>query len=77
MVPVVAPTLQRLEAELDAALREHHETIVKQLARILVAMAVEEHHGDKHRAGGTPKLCAACGERLAAPAKNDLLLLPR
>jgi hypothetical protein len=67
---VVAPTLAKLEAELDAALREHHDSIVRQLARILVGMAVEEHHGSADCDADTPKLCAACGTRLAAPART-------
>jgi hypothetical protein len=66
----VAPALAKLEAELDAALREHHDAIVSRLARILVGMAVEEHHGAARRDAGTPKLCAACGTRLAAPART-------
>jgi hypothetical protein len=70
LVSVVAPTLAKLEAELDAALREHHDSILRQLARILVAMAVEEHHGDARRAADKPRLCAACGSRLAAPQRS-------
>jgi hypothetical protein len=67
---VVAPTLAKLEAELDAALREHHDSIVRQLARILVGMAVDEYRGDVHHDDGAPKLCAACGTRLAASRRT-------
>ena len=67
---VVAPTLAKLEAELDAALHEHNDEIVRAVARILIAMAVEEHHGEAQRDADTPRLCAACGTRLAAPRRT-------
>jgi len=69
---VVPQALARLEAQLGAALCEHHDDIVHQLARILVGLAVEEHQGRISRNGHPvgPKLCAhGCG-RLAAPART-------
>ncbi|TML26002.1 MAG: hypothetical protein E6G26_12805 [Actinobacteria bacterium] len=71
MPEVAVSALAKLEAELAAALTEHHDEIVRAVARILIAMAVEEHHG---RNGNVPpagpKLCSSCGKRLAAPARS-------
>jgi hypothetical protein len=64
----VAPTLAKLEAELAAALEEHHDAIVARLARILVEMAVQEHYGNELASG--PKLCASCRVTLAAPQRT-------
>jgi hypothetical protein len=68
---VVTPALARLEAEIAAVLDERRDEIVGQLARILVAMAVEARHGERSRNGRPlgPKRCTVCGG-LAAPART-------
>jgi hypothetical protein len=66
-----ASELQRLEAELGRYLDEQRDVIVGRLARILVGMAVEAHHGSRSRNGrpGGPKRCSIC-DGLAAPART-------
>jgi hypothetical protein len=70
-VSVTVPELARLENVLGTALDEHRDTIITQLARILVAMAVEEHHGTSNGNGrpAGPKRCTICGG-LAAPQRT-------
>jgi hypothetical protein len=63
--------LAKLENELGVFLDEHRDALVRELSRILVAMAVEAHHGSRSRNGRPlgPKRCTICGG-LAAPARN-------
>jgi hypothetical protein len=71
-VPKVAPTLAKIEAEIDAALREHHDALVQLLARALISLAVQEHYdktrGERHNSG--PRLCADCRVNLAAERRT-------
>jgi hypothetical protein len=63
-----ATQLERLEAELSAVFDEHRDAIVQQVARVLVALAVDERQNANQPAG--PKLCALCRTNLAAHARR-------
>jgi hypothetical protein len=70
-VPEAAPTLVKLEAEISAALVEHHDQLVHRIAVALVEVAVQERAaktGNRRVAG--PKLCSVCRVRLAADART-------
>jgi len=69
---VLAPALARLESEIGVVLDERRDEIVRQLARILVGVVVEEHQGRRSRNGRPtgPKLCSVCEIRVAAPART-------
>jgi hypothetical protein len=70
-VPEAAPTLVKLEAEISAALDEHHDQLVHRIAVALVEVAVQERAaktGNRRVAG--PKLCSVCRVRLAADART-------
>jgi hypothetical protein len=67
-----APTLAKLEAEVSAAVNEHHDEIVHQVAVALVQIVVEERaskNGDAPPRG--PRLCVVCKTRLAADARRE------
>jgi hypothetical protein len=70
-VPEAAATLVKLEAEISAALTQHHDQLVHQIAIALVEAAAAEHvarSGNGHV--NAPKLCAICKARLAADART-------
>jgi hypothetical protein len=69
---VLASALAQLESEIGVVLDQRRDEIVRQLARILVGVVVEERQGRRSRNGrpGGPKLCSVCEVRVAAPART-------
>jgi hypothetical protein len=66
-----SPTLQKLEAEIDAALEAHRSAIAHLVAVALVEAAAAEHAARNGNGGiAAPRLCSICKARLAANART-------